>query len=143
MTDLSRSSLVIGAAALPALAVSAVAVSAEPDPIIADPVSSAIDRFEAAHKVSVAAMRNGRIGADVVTATDAALRELVFMTPTTEEGRAAQEEYFTMQIIRILRSGVEEVELFCALPGIRDCLRSVEPIKRGVMAPEQTQSGPI
>jgi hypothetical protein len=116
MTDLSRRSLVAGAAALPGLAVPAVAVSAEPDPIVVDPVFAAIERYKAACKVSEADRRSGRFGRDVLIATDAALRELVFMTPTTEEGVTAQQEFFT-------------VDSFCTLPGVRDCLRSVAPIR--------------
>jgi hypothetical protein len=86
-----------------------------------DPVFAAIEKYEAACKTFNAAMGRGGIERDVIDAADAALRELVFLTPTTAAGEAAQREFFTSHTRR-WENGLESVWSVCTLPHVRCAL---------------------
>jgi hypothetical protein len=58
--------------------------------IEADPIFAAIEKYQAACRVFDEGQGNGRLGRAATLAADIALRELVFMTATSEEGAIAQ-----------------------------------------------------
>jgi hypothetical protein len=72
-----------------------------------DPSFAAIEMYEAACKTFDAAEGKGGIDRAMIDATAASLRELVFMTPPTEEVRPSSGNTSLIQAGAISSSGVE------------------------------------
>jgi hypothetical protein len=93
----------------------------------ADPIFVAIEKYEDACKTLDAARGKSVIDRAMIDATAAALRELVFTTPPTEEAKTIQREYFTIQTGTLdSSSGVEEVNSVCVLSYLRAQLPQID-----------------
>lgn len=147
MSNLSRRSLVTSAAALPALAVPAVAVAASAEP---DPIYAAIEKFRHADEAAMArfiyednllhghaeltpALRDFRTAAmvAVVTAEVDARRELTETMPTTLAGLSKYLDFVLAQTAKLSSDDYEEF-FFCDDQEMNELLPFVQSLARSV-----------